>query len=457
MKIDKISLNRTKIFFSVYLFFNSISFVIHALLPSYLNYKTSEAISATVFDGPWCSPATQGLGVHCFGDFYYSIQFANLDNPWSGKANPYPPLGTAFFKPFTLLDQFFPNTRLALIIYLILCLICLFFPVYHAKKTQNLSLQSIAVVVSIIVTSTPILMGLDRGNLQLVIFPFLYLFCHDVIISKNSTFIWGVVLVLFKPQMILLGIIFVAHREWKNLRRWLLLNILASFFAFLIYPIHIKENVLSYFAQMVNYQNYTNAGSPNPANISIASTWFTLERIITTILPSHFSKDPNGRWSYYPNWITVIMFFLVVILVGVYGRERSRFENLYIAILMHILFTNVTFGYYLSILLPPLILHFIACKNYYRSENITEVKGSRTQYFHRFMSLEKKSIWLTFTFTYVLLMIPWGLPWRIFPGFHYFFWSSIGVNWLFGQIFLLIFFINLIFLGAKRPQIKISL
>ena len=64
------------------------------LLPSYLGFSSSSSLSYYVNDG-WCTKG-QGIGSHCFGDFYYPFNFSNLDAPWAAGPNQFHTLPLAY-------------------------------------------------------------------------------------------------------------------------------------------------------------------------------------------------------------------------------------------------------------------------------------------------------------------------------------------------------------------------
>lgn len=87
---------------------------------TYLNYNLFESISFWTRDG-WCDDSIRrGIGIHCFGDFYYNFNFARADHPHtSGYPQAYTPLAILMFGPFIFLNELFPGTPVSLILYLL--------------------------------------------------------------------------------------------------------------------------------------------------------------------------------------------------------------------------------------------------------------------------------------------------------------------------------------------------
>ena len=446
-----IYLERAKKFLHLYFFLSACAFALQALLPSYFNFKTSEAISARLDDGPWCNPYKQGIGVHCFGDFYYGMQFPNEINPWSGQLNPYPPFATFFYKPFIFVFNHTNQNHISLILYLLLSLACVMFPALHIFKTRKCdSITTISMIV-VSITCAPVLMSIDRGNIQTILIPFLYIFSLGVM--ENSTkkiFISGIFLVLFKPQFALLGLVFLSGREFKKLIMWVVLSSSLSLFAIALYPNNLIKNFDSYLKGLGKFQQYVNPGSLNPANISIANSWSTIERILTTIYPNISTKDPYGRWTFYPLIVTILLLIIVVLSLIILGKYRSRFEILFTILSVSILFTNVSFAYYLLVYLPPLLFIVGDVVAHYSGKNLHFSKSTDDNCFLEIFKNKPIAIFMSLTF--FSLFITWGIPWKIFTKLHDSPWSSIGVNWFPGQIFLIIFFILLLFSGVKQKK-----
>ena len=451
---------RVQNFFLLLVLFNSIALAIQVLLPSYLNFKSSEALSARIDDGAWCDPQIQGIGLHCFGDFYYSLQFANEHNPWSGRNNNYPPLATAFYKPFSFIDQHFPNSHISLLIYLLFGFLCVMFPIAHATIFRKINWNLSVIICLITLSSAPILMAFDRGNIQIIIFPFIYLFTLAELESNYfKIMLYGMILILFKPQMILLGAIFLAKREIRKGLLWLGASFILSLSTFLIYPVNGIENLQKFLGMLRNYQQYTNAGSPNPTNVSIANTWSILERLATVAFPSFFHKDPLGRWDFYPIWISIVIIILIFLNLFFFGAKRIKSVNLFIVLSVPVLIPNVSFAYYLCIYSPLLLLILIdgLSKSYVPfqcAENngaVSKIKGLRF--------FQSRTDFILFSLFYFITFIPWAIPWKIIPYFNNLPWSSIGVNWFPGQIILLVLLGKLLLQGIdfklfRRPKFE---
>ena len=434
---------RAKTFFAIFFSLYSVAIAIQSLLPSYLNFKASEALSFNVADG-WCTPSRQGIGTHCFGDFYYTLRFVNLDNPWSTSPNPYPPVSLLFYKPFAFLVGHFPASRLPLLLYLFICLLAALLPAIHLFSTHRLSPRHALMIGAASLAAAPVLMALDRGNIQLFLLPFFYFFALSILENRwGRALIFGLILILFKPQMILLGAIFLIGRKWKFLFIWILTCPSAFLLGFFIFPQNIAGNFKAYWHQVTSYQNYGVPGALSPVNLSLSNTW----SLITENPIFHFSR---GAASFFPSTVTFLI--LVVILLNLYlvGNARSTIDNLFILFLLPILIPTTTFSYYLCMLLPLFIL--VSSDTISRAENgrtILRGKGA-IDTSPLFMIFQNWKTAILLSGMTILLFAPWALPWSIFSKFQREAWSNIGINWFVGQFFLAALFISLLFTDSKK-------
>ena len=451
----KVELDKSKKFFFSYFMLSMVALILGLLLPSYLDYKATEAISARLDDIPLdnitiCNPKLNGLGEHCFGDFYYNLQFGLQDLPWAQGLNPNPPLATAFYAPFSFLHNVNPSSHLALIIFFIVSFICVSIPAFHGYKSKRLDRKSSLIVGMFIFIASPLLIAIDRGSSHLLLVPFYYFFVLAILEYRTkSIFKWGLILVLLKPQMILLGLIFLSKREYKKFSIWIMMSLFFSFLAFILYFKNFLLNIQQYLESLSTYQSYTNAGSLYPVNISIANSWSIIERVVVTNFPGLSEKNPSEKWQFYSFYISIFILFLLCINLILFGHLRSSIENIFIVISIPILLPNVSFAYYLLIYTAPLIIILAETLSlqYGKSQFLRLISGLNSESI--LLIFHKKRNYLIFSITFFLLYVPWSIPWNVIAFSTAPFWSKIGINWLPGQFFLLILFSMFILKGIK--------
>ena len=91
-----------------------LSLTVQLFISSYSNIRPTEALSYDISDG-WCNPNTEGIGSHCFGDFYAPIRALESGNPYESIVSNYPPVAFLAMQPFRVLHNLVPG-RTALLV-----------------------------------------------------------------------------------------------------------------------------------------------------------------------------------------------------------------------------------------------------------------------------------------------------------------------------------------------------
>jgi len=411
-------------------------------LSSYTHVKLLESISGPTFDN-WCNPGKDGIGQHCFSDFYYPQGFLNYENPYIHGPNPYPPFALLLVKIFDIIGNIFGN-RLSLFIYFVFSLtlylvaIKIFINKLAIAHREKLSLATIFF-------SAPFLSALDRGNQIIILISLVILFTVSILTQDfKRSIVFGVLIFALKPQFFLLGLLYLSfEKRWSKILVWLGVNTLVFFGSFAVFGVNFYQVLYSYVNQLTNYNAYTNAGSPYPLNISLANTWSIWSRVLAFIgiNPSHSSY--LGTWNYYSTKYTVItLIFVVIILI----YSKLNFQSKYLLIILSpILLPNVSFGYYLATLIPFYAIIFstnqISNKLFYL---VTEKNN-----FQHFLIL-----CIPF-----FLFIPWVMPLSIFSTLSSYVWSKGNMIFIIGQSMLAVLYYSIILSGLTqiiRKNIKFN-
>lgn len=438
----KIKFNATIHFTSVYLAFLGCAIFVQQFLPGYLRYASIEAISYRMEDG-WCDPKKDGIGTHCFGDFYYPLTFVDLDNPWRDVVNPYPPISLLLYKPFSLIsDVSFP--RVALSLFLITLLLSLVFPVLHLRfVAKEISVSVFAVLVLVTLLCAPALMSLDRGNNQLMLTPFLYLFIRHCMLQNHSNIMmYGLFCVLLKPQMIFLVILIYQIVGLKKTCKWLFGVSIIYALSFLIYFRSFPMNILEWLYRALTFQDYAGRGILMPVNVSISSDI----DVLLNIANLEVSRNSVKLFVY-----LLMGGFTYLLLRNL--RTRSYMHNFILILFYPLLFTGTAFHYYLCLLYIPFIYHFASQIQSPRIGSIKLVADQETS----LPTLSSTLPGFTFLLFTITAFIPWGIPWSaLFPSLRGRGWDVIGVNWIFAQYALLIFAIVMILHYPKTGSVRIN-
>jgi hypothetical protein len=430
---------------------NAICIPLLIFLPSYYNFKASESLSLYAKDG-WCNPG-QGIGIHCFGDFFYTFRFTEMIDPWSNGFNPQPPLGTFFYQIFSWYTVDNPNSKIPLLVYLVGCICAVLFPAWHLGWKNR---KSIFLTISLslaTLTFAPVLVALDRGSNQLLMVPFVYLFVRGVIDENNrKVLIFGAILVLIKPQMVLLGIIFILNRDIRNSLKWAILSAVVTLSSFLLYPTSYVKNIKDYFQQLIVYQEYIPAGTLFPVNISISNLWSAFHRMYFEIFPNQGHIEGADSWKYYSPFVTLGTLVIVAAVSWFFGPQKTPLTKSVIAVSLPAIIPNVSFHYYLCVFLAVYLILVIQGLEIFDPAN----KGkSVNQSFYSDGFLGGRFRRLALLGASVFLFVPWPLPWSLIseklP-------PLISSTWLLGQILLILSVGILIFSrGDKNSGLVTSL
>ena len=426
-----------------YIFFLVTALSLGIFITSYTGKKATEILSFKLTDGH-CKVGVEGVGTHCFGDFYYSLQYALSENPWYDNFNMYPPVSNFFFKPFTMVRENIAIGNLSLIIYYSICLAGIIFVIQDISRWHKLDKVDIAHITLFIFSSAPILAAIDRGNNQLFLLPMIYLFYKNCLLENDQkAFVIGLILVLFKPHFIFLGFYFLTYKSLKKFVGWNFLGGLLSLTAFILYPSGLLNNLQTYVNKLLVFQNYIPAGTLEIPNLSLPNTVAVFERFLNIIIQGNDILLENRK---YPGLIfTFTILLLALIAVRLSGKNDSKLKALLLATLIPLSLPNVVFGYYLVGLLPFFLIYFAEHKGLQRSvPKIDDLSSVGLSKFSTFFVISL----LMFGF------IPWQIPWSVLPLSTKLDVGDISVSWFLAQVSLAGLFISLLvpnlFFGVKK-------
>ncbi len=402
------------------------------VLPNYYQFSSIESISFYVKDG-WCDSLTQGIGVHCFGDYYYPVKFASLSNPWGSSAFAYPPLPTFIFHIFSSVSSISGVPRFGLLLYLFTLVTVVIIPgiwmIRKANSIENFSLQfKYYFCAGLTFFSAPIIVVIDRGNNIGVLFTlvFFHFVCFKEGKRKESLALI-MLAILFKPQFILLLLLhFNRRNDLKGAFQYLSIVISSFFLLFLLYPIGIFHNIMSYLEQTSAFQLSPLPGNLFPINISLVNVIGLLARslgypitkpIIITLITA-----------------TLLIFGALLFLKNF--RLRSSSTNILLITFIVIFVPAVSFHYYWIFLSIPIFFLLIE-------------KDINTEIFNNFINRNLLFIGAG------LILVPWPIPWSlIFSQSANHVFGQTGMNWLIGQLTLLLLFLKLLIVRPNQKRFK---
>lgn len=412
-----LSLNKKSatVILSIYLMLLGLATMVMSLLPSWLGYKSSEAISYKVEDG-WCEIKSQGIGNHCFGDFYYPLTMTNLSNPWAATPNPGTPATNLFYKFFAKLTETFPG-QFPLVLFLALSLVSVVIPLIHIHlRIFHGSILKTSIVSLVVFSSSPLLISIDRGNNQFFAIPLMYFFIYSLRVGlEGRALVFGVILTLFKPQFALFVLVFFIYRNWRRVRQWITYSAAGYIVGFAFHYQSFPQNIKSWLGQVYSYNGYAEKGAVFPVNLSMSNLIEIVLKVTEIEIPDFFVR-----------LMCYVIFCVAIGAIYRFGYRNSLDFNLFYISMLPIVFVETTFHYYLILILIPVCFIFIEAMG-----DEQKPDSSKRQFL-----LQGKILRFLFGGTLVLTFIPWSVPYVLAESLIGRGWSIIGINWLPGQFFL---------------------
>lgn len=383
-------------------------------LSAYLRQGYTETISFFVRDG-WCNTGAQGIGEHCFGDFYAPMTVASDSNPWLNDLHlAYTPVSFFYFR---LLNSGFVNevsTHLSLMINLFLTLLALSIPgLFIWRHQQRFDSISGKWVLLLSWTAAPSLIMIDRGSSSFLLFPAVFFFYLGIQNTNYAMASWALIIMgLWKPQSLILIVGIYIFFGVKPLIKTSLKFLLIFSTSFLLYPNGLVKNVLTYIQNSRDYQNYVPI--PTPGNYSLINFIGFIKGGISFVSGGLIDLEGSFRPPMDRDIVStfcVLYALAVLILFTLSKRTITRFQFILYSSVFMLTIAGTTFGYYLSLMLIPLLII------------------SRVQLYSELQARGNRIIWTLFCILLFSFVPAWPLNWGNLPINVGDSWSTLGVHW----------------------------
>lgn len=317
---------------------------------AYFGVSTLTSISFWAEDG-WCELSSQGLGLHCFGDFRYPVSIALQDNPWSNYI-PYP---AASLLPYALLgnlDAILGTERFALALYLLLSAIALAIPALWSISKIGL-FRGAVTFVALGPLSIPAINALDRGNLVVFIVPAILMLLVGVHGNKKSLIVFAIILAaIVKPQFLILLVIPVAMRWWRTAVTAFVGVVLIHLLAFLWWPKALLKSIPDSLAMLLSFGGYDSVASHFPSQISFARGVYEL--VDWSIGPSglNWVAWTDARVDLVQSYAGTVFVGFVVALLATLGKRIPGEVVAIVGVALAAMYSGTTYSYYAVFALP---------------------------------------------------------------------------------------------------------
>ena len=258
----------------VALLFQTMFLVSSIVLARYFEIDLLSSISDKALDAHCARERGEGLGLHCFGDYFQVASAVREGAVWSSDgASNYPP--TALL-PFlgSLLPETLLRTAPNLGLFLFLFLVFSGFVAIALWATQGRPVaEKLLAMVVIGPFAAPALVALDRGNSAGLLVGPLLLFAVGFVSKRPDQMTLGALIVsMIKPQFVVLFLVLLLARRYGHLVVGLLALAATNLLGFVLDFRHFPQNVISWSGSILDYSSGSPGYSPegtHPPNQSI--------------------------------------------------------------------------------------------------------------------------------------------------------------------------------------------
>lgn len=320
---------------------------------SYFGVNVFASISYFGDDG-WCDASSDGLGRHCFGDFYSVIDLLDRVNPWQPNLAVNPYSATALV-PFWILKQAiklgFLHTRVALVLYQIALFSAVSFAFIFALKGKSTEKKAIIFLV-IGPLSMPALAVLDRGNSAGFLVPVLLMY---IVFAVNRNYLGLLCAVtiaaMIKPHYGLLIVIFIPLRMWRWFFFTIATLIMTQTLSFLIWFDGFPRNIWQWLAMTQDYNNYQSVIDQHPTQISYSYLLNSIERLFRTVFD--VSADHTFFMSQqFQGFLGYCITAIIIVVVISLGKSMPVASTAIVCIMATTFAAGTVFVYYSIVTLP---------------------------------------------------------------------------------------------------------
>jgi len=317
-------------------------------------YGKDVATSLTFFadDGHCAKGANEGIGVHCFGDYYFLLPFTSQTNPWTeynGMRVNYFASGIVPHWLFGTIGASLGYPVVGLIGYLLLLAASLAAPAVWASRGKPVATR-IMTIGAFGLVSVPALMAIDRGNSVALTAPVLLAFLVALRRGNDRMTVITIVLAsLVKPQYALLVMVLIAARKWKQSFLAIAGIIVTNALAFLVWPRGFPGAIGQAVSNVLNYAVATPMSDRYPANVSLSKGLYLAESAVKWI-----TQTPPGE-SWVDAHAGLLGAAVVALLFAAIFVMRDHLPPHISGILVAMcasLFPSVSWSYYLVFALP---------------------------------------------------------------------------------------------------------
>jgi hypothetical protein len=314
----------------------ALSFTALLVLGSYYRQPITQALSYEV-DDLNCDTAVQGIGRHCFSDYQLPNIYLDEPNLWEEMQ----------YSPTALIPHIFANEtskilgeRTILVIYLTLLACALITPSFLVARRSSRDSRRYIPLLLIGVATIPFIFTVDRGNSVGFVVPLLVVFAFRLREKPDWTVTAAIIgAAAIRPQFALLAIGLIAFGQLRQFATTAVGSVLINVAPFLLVRGNIKENITNWFANILDYQEYSGFNEIYPVKLSIAQTLFNIFDFTDSQGGKEFVEQQTSM-------ISIAALLTICVLVFTFRKKMSPPLAIVISLISPTLLTSSSFGYY---------------------------------------------------------------------------------------------------------------
>lgn len=322
----------------------------------YRGYSFNELLSFKADDG-WCIKGVESVANHCFGD-YSLFAAGNLWDPTQVTTAGYPPLALVPPVLAIALGRVTGSWALGRDIFLLLLVGSLLAPAIWVAHKKWLERGPILFVILGVATA-PFLVVMDRGNTTaLLVAPLLGVAISYLNAEYRRMVVFIVICTLLKPQMVILVLLFLVYRRYKDLLLTVVVSTLLTLASFLFLSGSFFENVFNWLHAVGGYQGARAPDSMYPYNLSFMRsivTVFDLSHLQSLVGVGVRSELVSLLKTLSPLLSITVVAMLIFAILARKGNTRPLYPFVAVCIAIAIA-PGTSYGYYLVLMLVPAAL-----------------------------------------------------------------------------------------------------
>jgi len=287
-----------------------------------------------------------------FMDFFHTLSWAYQDGRYTDWHSVYPGLNFLFLKIVSVFSEINLNqdgfairdSGTYFVIFILISYFLIPLTVIFCKQSRVFTIYEKLLLYLIILTSTPMLFALERGNLIIFIVPILVFLLnaekkyHSLLIS---------ILINIKPYMSLIGLVIVTDA------RTIFSTFLITATIFFIAGFAIDENFLQFFVNLFSFTQVQSLFSIREI-LAMPSTIAVFAAILrNTSLPEIFDNFSNDEIAFAIDFVRISAIILGASIIV--EAKNDPFPIRVSAIVLVIMNLGIWVGGYTAVLLLPLI------------------------------------------------------------------------------------------------------